>query len=649
MWNRSVVSEAGNRPAREVERRSVSSTGKFHIRKPRLSRVLSAVLALSILLNAFAFAAEDGTVCPIEAHVHTSDCYAPELICGQEERAPATETRRSWAADFAPHTHTTACRNDAGELACGYVQGEYYHVHNSWCYDDAGNLACGLDEHAPHVHSGDCYTETTTLSCGQEESAGHQHAEDCYRQQTNLICGLAETPGHVHTDDCYIEEPVLSCGQEESAGHVHTGDCYVEKTELTCGEEETEGHAHTDECYTRQLTCGREESEEHRHTDDCYSDVLTCGLEAGAGAHTHGEACYTVTRELACGQAEGEGAHAHTDACYTAERKLTCGQAEGEGAHAHVDACYETVSELICGQTEGEGAHAHTDACYTTTRAMTCKPARDAAKRLGLESVELHAHTDSCFVEVKRGGETVRLARCGFWEIPTYTSAADCWAEEEIVTDEGHAHSEACYAVPDEPNCGKPEHAHTAGCYAPEATETDDENNVPRILYPAQAFDGGAADVRVRVEAPEGAFPEGATMRVSPVRDDATLSDIEATVAADFVEVKQVHAVDIAFFDAAGAEIEPLTPISVVMAVETLEAKQEAVVVHVDDEGNAAVVGSDEAPAVAFEANAFSVYAMVITEAIERVVKASDGRNYRITAAYGPDAGIPEGAALVVE
>ena len=47
------------------------------------------------------------------------------------------------------------------------------------------------------------------------------------------------------------------------------------------------------------------------------------------------------------------------------------------------------------------------------------------------------------------------------------------------------------------------------------------------------------------------------------------------------------------------------------------------------------------------EADGFSAYAIVGT-VIEKYVLASDGRNYRITATYGPEAGVPEDAQLKV-
>ena len=218
---------------------------------------------------------------------------------------------------------------------------------------------------------------------------------------------------------------------------------------------------------------------------------------------------------------------------------------------------------------------------------------------------------------------------------------------------------------------------------------------------PAMTFEGRTQHVKVAVSAPEGAFPEGTEMIVADVDDAATLSDIEQTVGEDFVEVKRVHAVDISFrFD--GAEIEPLLPVSVVMTVDEIEAQQEAVVVHVDDAGETEIVESQsEAPAgeteltvsvqaaepvdaaekteeaveepaapaeeieivaeapetletateeaaVAFEAEAFSVYAVVVTETLETRFIDASGETWNISVGYGQNAGIPSGATLSV-
>ncbi len=249
-------------------------------------------------------------------------------------------------------------------------------------------------------------------------------------------------------------------------------------------------------------------------------------------------------------------------------------------------------------------------------------------------------------------------------------------------------------------------------------------------LFPAQTFEDHADNIRVTVTAGVGAFPAGTEMRLTPVWDQETLDGIADSVSEDFVEVKQVLAVDIAFFNAEGEEIEPLLPVSVVMAVEEIEQHQDAVVVHMDDEGNTEVVeqtetaftedteralnvelpaaenaeaqmaqlvekleaeaaeqteaetepaeaeAADEPAAeaegvevvteevaietekaepagetteVTFEADGFSLYAVVVTETIETRYIAADGATFNISVRYGEDARIPANATLAVE
>ena len=186
---------------------------------------------------------------------------------------------------------------------------------------------------------------------------------------------------------------------------------------------------------------------------------------------------------------------------------------------------------------------------------------------------------------------------------------------------------------------------------------------------PAQHFEGNNGSMQVIVDAPEGAFPEGTWMTVADVEDEQTLTDIEDTVSEDFVEVRRVHAVDITFFNADGEEIEPKVPIAVQMTVAEIEESQAAVVVHVDDAGETQIVDSGangeaelsvempageaepapEGEAVSFEADSFSVYAVVVTEVIETRYIDDSGETWNISVGYGQGAGIPAGATLAVQ
>lgn len=132
--------------------------------------------------------------------------------------------------------------------------------------------------------------------------------------------------------------------------------------------------------------------------------------------------------------------------------------------------------------------------------------------------------------------------------------------------------------------------------------------NIPSA--PAQDFSGDANGVTVTVNAPEGAFPADTAMSVS----EANASAVQAAADAVNADASDVKAVDITF-TADGEEIEPAAPISVTLESELVASAEEAVVVHVDDKAQAEVVTDTtvEGEAVSFEADAFTVYAIVAT------------------------------------
>ena len=193
-----------------------------------------------------------------------------------------------------------------------------------------------------------------------------------------------------------------------------------------------------------------------------------------------------------------------------------------------------------------------------------------------------------------------------------------------------------------------------------EAPQTEAEAQVAR---PAQHFEESTAYMNVVVDAPEGAFPEGTVMVVKDVEDENTIRNIEQSVAGDFVEVTSVHAVDISFWYN-DTEIEPLQPIAVVMSAVEADVKSEApVVVHVADDGETSVVDSEsigateasmEMPATenpeaqAFEAESFSIYAIVGTQTLVKNYIDDSGNTWSIKVGYTEQAGLPEGAHLDV-
>ena len=166
--------------------------------------------------------------------------------------------------------------------------------------------------------------------------------------------------------------------------------------------------------------------------------------------------------------------------------------------------------------------------------------------------------------------------------------------------------------------------------------------------FPKQDFEATAGDNLVTAQAPRGALPAGTIMHVTTV-DSQDVTDAVMSAAPGVYE--QISAVDVVFIDPNGQEIQPLVPITVTMTNINGPAEGSSVVLHVDDQGNATVVAESDAPnpadEVAFEANSFSVYIMAVKK-LQQTMTASDGRTYEISVTYTEDAGIPDGAELVV-
>ncbi|MBQ6347452.1 MAG: hypothetical protein IJI71_07830, partial [Clostridia bacterium] len=243
------------------------------------------------------------------------------------------------------------------------------------------------------------------------------------------VCGLE---AHAHSDACYEEK--LACGETERDPVTQTRRVYVGNLKA---------HTHTKACYSHgKLTCGTVENAYfHEHNQYCYDDngKLVCGLKEKRNDHEHTDKCYEKVKVLTCDKKESDG-HKHSKACY--EKQLTCTE-----DHKHGKKCYEKV--LVCGKKEGEGAHKHGKKCYETRRGeLTCQK-----------------------------GE-YRIVDGQKLRVQTLKSSKKDWSTEQVVVDEGHKHTEACYEKV--LSCGKEEHEHSEACYKvdqkpEESGEAEDE------------------------------------------------------------------------------------------------------------------------------------------------------------------------------
>ncbi|MCR4998974.1 MAG: InlB B-repeat-containing protein, partial [Lachnospiraceae bacterium] len=156
-----------------------------------------------------------------------------------------------------------------------------------------------------------------------------------------------------------------------------------------------------------------------------------------------------------------------------------------------------------------------------------------------------------------------------------------------------------------------------------EVEEEELEEEEEEIPYPAVSFDRTTASgVKVYINAPEGAFPEGTTVYVSDVIDEGTIEKIEGTVDEDKVAASVV-AVDIVFRDVNGNEIEPETAIAVSIIPASAMAGEDFSVVHVEDNGTATTVEDQGASntGASFESDSFTIYAVVGSEGNQQQVE----------------------------
>ncbi len=174
------------------------------------------------------------------------------------------------------------------------------------------------------------------------------------------------------------------------------------------------------------------------------------------------------------------------------------------------------------------------------------------------------------------------------------------------------------------------------GWYDGDSFVTDDETLIPEDItedttftavfeeeeteMPAVTFRKSTGGISVYIDAPEGAFPEGTKVSVTPVYDSDILDAVKETVEQEINSedsevvktVEKVVAVDISFsYD--GDEIEPEKSITVKLTSSELADAEEAQVVHVDDSGDATIVDDVciSGSTAEFESDEFSIYGYV--------------------------------------
>lgn len=223
-----------------------------------------------------------------------------------------------------------------------------------------------------------------------------------------------------------------------------------------------------------EYVCGKTE---HSHGEACYAltkqtqqiKTLSCQAAAEAAyADLQGETADFLVHQHVAECFDGDGnqicplmeilPHEHTEECYTVSQEPKCGLEETEG-HTHGD-CRK---KLVC--TDLSEGHTHGDACYEAQECL-------------LEETEGHTHSDDCRKELT----------CGKEEIVLHVHTEECYAsEEETDTEAKPASEEDLPAAEGEPEliCTAPvvlEHVHDDSCF----TVTETEVDVKTLICPLQ-------------------------------------------------------------------------------------------------------------------------------------------------------------------
>lgn len=168
-------------------------------------------------------------------------------------------------------------------------------------------------------------------------------------------------------------------------------------------------------------------------------------------------------------------------------------------------------------------------------------------------------------------------------------------------------------------------------------------------------------DYTVHVMGGESArIPEAAVLDVREIPQNSSEYYLYASLVSNEVPAGDASIIGNRFFDVSflvdGQKIEPSAAVNVEITFDQAQqvaADQNLNIIHFKDDARTELLENDPTlseqgmESIRFETGSFSVFGIVGTT-IEKTVLASDGQNYRITASYGSETGIPEGAELEV-
>ncbi len=485
---------------------------------------------------------------------------------------------------YAQHEHSDACLNDAGLYQCAYAAA---HLHDEMCYDADGTLICTMPEIAPHTHDASCYETVRELICGLEEGE----------------------EGHVHTDECYAETQVLTCPLQELPVHQHTAECFSQVEAETPQETDAEGGSFASD-----------------PTADVEYPALWDQMIAALTLSGDWDEDLISVANLQLGYRESERNFEIVD--YVKKGYTRYGEWYGD---AYGDWCAMFISFCL----------SYADIPET---AMPRESGVDRWIDLLILQDLYHcipAHWD----DPDTLPEDTYLPQAGdlvFFRVPDREGASHVGIVRSVDETEGllttiEGNSDDCvqiltYSLSDPRIMGYgtlPEEPH----YTLSERYTAEDG----IVYTVTVEYNDKAEI-----------PEDATLSVSeptPEEYAAYLAQTAAALHCDEDGVNGLRLLDITILSG-GEEIQPQRPVNVTIRPENTIPQDDTQIVHFGEETE--LIDSETVDGeIRFETEGFSVYG-IVGSTIEQSVLASDGSTYRVTVTYGNDAGVPEGAQLVV-
>ena len=560
-----------------------------------------------------------------------------------------------------------------------------------------GDLVCGMEE---HQHSDACYEKV--LVCGQEEGDNHHHSDACYEKQ--LVC---DTTPHTHANECYADlksEPEPAADGDSSPDASASAALEAKADKPADSETVSDGAAEASDVGDGETS----------------SDVGTdTNAEANARANTDADTKAAVAIEAITGTVESQGIATDSDSDHPAqiflaelvdsdanpvlaifadapEGALPSGasmRVDGVDAASLADQMEAAVSydKKLAGKAEVGRALA-VDIVFSDGDGNEIEPNKPVKVKLGTVYVQEFANPELVHVlDAEKAQKAGKLnAEGNPMEAEVLSKVAIVnWDENDMSegsenTMSFKADDFGTYAIAelqaiDEKASGEASESGEGDNVDAADDDEDAENEVvvdgeasnAEKDCPAQQFsqklkdDDGNVTLAVDVDAPEGALPEGTTMKLKPITKESTLEAAkDAAVAAADIDASYAKAlaVDIAFYDANGEAVEPQIDVHVTMnapavaqaakkAASKANKPAEVAVVHVPDGEAAEVVKTIDADPsagiVEFDSANFSVYALAYGVISSEVISAS-GETYTISVYYDEEAGIPDDAELKV-